>query len=180
MKGFWKRIDKTLVGGLTVVVFLSIELGRGIIGVERQVPIWWIYITILLSYLLHVIVYAVFTRTKTETIYRLPKVISIIPPSKDRNSITFISEKNELFSRGALVSIYHQRSDDELETLLGVGVVENITEKGMLQVIFYKMMPEAQSTIGNLGNTSRDVKAIKIKPTVDERFLKGRKLRWKS
>ena len=64
-------------------------------------------------------------------IYRLPKVIKIV---KAKKSIIFIVEKNELFNQGSYATVCYQEDDEDIETVIGLGYVETINNKGYLQI----------------------------------------------
>ncbi|MBU2851652.1 hypothetical protein [Acidithiobacillus ferrivorans] len=52
--------------------------------------------------------------------------------------VRFFLEPSTVFKRGLLVSIYYKDDSNDMELFIGVGVVEAITEKNIVQVLLRK------------------------------------------
>lgn len=132
---------------------------------------WAVSIIILVCYVTCLIIYAVCTRGNEQVIYRLPQVKAI---HQTDTKVTFIVEKNELFSQSALVTISYQTQENELETVLGIGVVETINSQGNLQVVFVSQPSnEKMELVKSLHNSKADCDAVKIKPTISKDYYQG-------
>ncbi|MCL2844848.1 MAG: hypothetical protein FWE23_05290 [Chitinivibrionia bacterium] len=176
MRKFLTQIDKLLVGSITVGFTFLIGLLWWIFTPSHLVPMWLLSLVIILGYFMCIITYGICKSKERVVLYTLPRVKAIDRAKK----LTFIVEKNELFSQGMMVSICHQQFDSQIEKLLGIGIVETINTSGNMQIVFYDndiSNNEHYELIGNLQNNKKDCCAIKIKPTIHKDLLKG-ELKW--
>ncbi|MBQ4443688.1 MAG: hypothetical protein II896_03370 [Clostridia bacterium] len=167
---FFKRINIALTGGCTIVIGLIINLLCWIFDAKTLVPLWIVFIILLICYLIIIIVYALLKNPKTE-MYRLPAVKTIYFEDADP---VFIVEPNELYGQGALVTIVFQADEDSIETILGVGFIETINDKQYRQIRFYERSKNenAQEKLKFLNQDHR--KCIKIKPYVTKQILQDK------
>ena len=168
---FWKNVDKILLGSITVLVLLAINILCWIFSADYMIPMWLYIITILVMYISCIVVYAVASAKKESVVYRLPTVLSIY---KDQQNLIFIVEKNELFNINSYVTICYQSQDELLETVLGLGVVDSTTSEGYFQITIEKMI--SNEKVEKLVKSLKDTKAfrdtIKIKPGIHRDLLK--------
>ena len=168
---FWKNVDKILLGSITVLVLLAINILCWIFSADYMIPMWLYIITILVMYISCIVVYAVASAKKESVVYRLPTVLSIY---KDQQNLIFIVEKNELFNINSYVTICYQSQDELLETVLGLGVVDSTTSECYFQITIEKMI--SNEKVEKLVKSLKDTKAfrdtIKIKPGIHRDLLK--------
>lgn len=126
-------------------------------------PVWILFVVIIICYLACVIVYAT-SFGKHEIAFVLPKVKAI----RNANKLIFLIEKNQLYSYGSLVTIAYQNENDEIETILGLGYVEDINAEGNMQAVFKKQRnsQEVKEIIQSLKDDKQSKLAIKIKPSI--------------
>lgn len=168
---FWKNVDKILLGSITVLVLLAINILCWIFSADYMIPMWLYIITILVMYISCIVVYAVASAKKESVVYRLPTVLSIY---KDQQNLIFIVEKNELFNINSYVTICYQSQDELLETVLGLGVVDSTTSEGYFQITIEKMISneKVEKLVKSLKDTKAFRDAIKIKPGIHRDLLK--------
>ncbi len=168
---FWKNVDKILLGSITVLVLLAINILCWIFNADYMIPMWLYIITILVMYISCIVVYAVASAKKESVVYRLPTVLSIY---KDQQNLIFIVEKNELFNINSYVTICYQSQDELLETVLGLGVVDSTTSEGYFQITIEKMISneKVEKLVKSLKDTKAFRDAIKIKPGIHRDLLK--------
>ena len=168
---FWKNVDKILLGGITVLVLLAINILCWIFSADYMIPMWLYIITILVMYISCIVVYAVASAKKESVVYRLPTVLSIY---KDQQNLIFIVEKNELFNINSYVTICYQSQDELLETVLGLGVVDSTTSEGYFQITIEKMISneKVEKLVKSLKDTKAFRDAIKVKPGIHRDLLK--------
>lgn len=168
---FWKNVDKILLGSITVLVLLAINILCWIFNADYMIPMWLYIITILVMYISCIVVYAVASAKKESVVYRLPTVLSIY---KDQQNLIFIVEKNELFNINSYVTICYQSQDELLETVLGLGVVDSTTSEGYFQITIEKMISneKIEKLVKSLKDTKAFRDAIKIKPGIHRDLLK--------
>lgn len=171
MKKFWKQADKAILGSVTALVLLVINILCWIFNFNSSVPMWIYLITILLFYLCCIIVYAICSSRKDQVVYRLPAVINIY---KDSKNIVFVIEKNDLFNQDSYVTICYQSEDEILETVLALGCVQSITTEGYLQIKIEKVVKDetAQKILKNIKNTKSYRNSIRIKPGIHKELVK--------
>lgn len=176
MKEFWKNIDKAVLGGITVVVVFLLGFLWWIFSPQDSVPMWLFSLAVIVGYASCIVVYALSAKS-TKVTYVLPKVKTIW---RSESKITFLLEKNELFSQGAYVTIAYQDDDDSIETTLGLGYVETINSQGNMQIVFQKIVNSSQvnEIISNLSNKKQSRDAIKIKPTVSKNHVEEDIISW--
>lgn len=175
MKEFFKHVDKLLVAGVTVIFTLILGFIWYMWPPCTSIPIWILTIVMILCYICCVIIYGILKSSEKKVIYVLPSVQAIYKDD-DAKLLIFVVEPNDLFSIGALTSIYHQGEEDDIELLLGIGFVENINSKKNLQVKFLKTPEDERvlNIIAGLKNSKRDCKAIRIKPGIlKDNYLEG-------
>lgn len=172
MKSFWKHVDKVLLGSITVLVFLAINILCWIFNADYLVPMWVLILVIIGGYLICIAIYGVCITKKDSAVYRLPKVKSI---TKIKEKFVFIVEKNDLFNQGSYATICYQDDDDSLEIVLGLGYVQSVTAAGTLQVVIEKLSESDAVTkvFKKIENTAFYKKSIKIKPSIHKELLKG-------
>lgn len=168
---FWKNVDKILLGSITVLVLLAINILCWIFSADYMIPMWLYIITILVMYISCIVVYAVASAKKESVVYRLPTVLSIY---KDQQNLIFIVEKNELFNINSYVTICYQSQDELLEIVLGLGVVDSTTSEGYFQITIEKMISneKVEKLVKSLKDTKAFRDAIKIKPGIHRDLLK--------
>lgn len=169
MKKFWSRVNKVVLGGITVIVFFLLGFLWWLFDPQDTVPMWAFSLAVIIGYAACVIVYAVASRN-VEVTYVLPKVKSI---RHTGSKIIFLLEKNELLMQSAYVTIAYQDEDDLIEVVLGIGYVETINSQGNMQVVFIKQVgdPQAMSIVSSLSDKKHCKNAIKIKPAVQKTFI---------
>ena len=170
LKDFWKSIDKVLLGSITALVLLVINILCWVFNAETAVPMWLYIITILVMYICCIVVYAMCSAKKESVIYRLPAVLSIY---KDTKSTVFIVEKNDLFIQGSYATICFQDDEDSLETVLGLGYVQSINSSGYFQIVMEKISRagNAEKIYKKIENTASYRKSIKIKPSIHKELF---------
>lgn len=168
MKKFFKHIDKILLSSSFGAVSLLLAFLWWKFDADYLIPIWILFLVVLICYMLFIIFYAVLSLKQETLIYRLPCVKSICLHD---GKIIFLVENNELYGQGAYVTICYQREKDDLETVLALGYVETKNSSGFLQIYVEKLSFEkrANQIMEKLENSDR--KAIKIKPTIYKEFL---------
>ena len=143
--------------------------------------IWWLYNpddsipmkffcgAVIVSYAVCVVVY-VLASEKREVSFVLPRVKNISMLGDKR---IFVVERNELYSYNSYVTIAYQEDDDEIEIILGMGLVETINENGNMQVVFVKITNDknALKILKSLNNNKKSCRAIKIKPSITKQFF---------
>lgn len=165
LKDFFKQIDKAILGSLSVFLFFVLGFIWWIFDADTYIPIWILFVVIILCYLICIIIYAFGTAKEVTTVYRLPIVKNII---RVNEKCIFIVEKNELFSQGAYATICYQNKDSNLEIVLGLGYVQSINSSGCAQIETMRVLndPQVIEIYQKIKNTSFDRKSIKIKPSV--------------
>lgn len=169
MKDFWSRVNKIILGGITVVVTFLLGFLWWLFGPQDTVPMWVFSIAIIVGYCACIVVYA-FASKNVEITYVLPKVKSI---RHNENKIIFLLEKNELFMQGAYVTIAYQDEDDLIEIILGLGYIETVNTQGNMQVVFIHEVddPQVKKIISEMSDKKSYRNAIKIKPTVQRKSI---------
>ncbi|MEY8312752.1 hypothetical protein AALA61_12350 [Oscillospiraceae bacterium 42-9] len=169
MREFWNRVNKIILGGITVIVTLALNFLGWCFGPNASVPMWVVWLILIGSYIICIFVYALASKSSTVT-YVLPRVKSIRHNDK---KIIFLLEKNELFMQGAYITIAYQDEDDLIEIILGLGYVETVNPQGNMQVVFINQVEDQQATdiIKGLSDKKHSRNAIKIKPTIQKTFL---------
>lgn len=165
----FKNVGKKLISGITVFISLVLGLLWWILDARTLVPLWVVFVVVLLSYLVVIIIYSLLKSFNVE-IYRLPEVKNICFVEGSKEPI-FIVEPNELYGQGALVTITFQEDTDSFETILGTGVVETINSQQCRQIKFYECVKTSNATkiIKNITPNKR--KFIKIKPYVTKQMI---------
>ena len=176
MKEFWYKINKVILGGVTVIVFFFLGFLWWLFSPLDTVPMWLFSLSIIICYTVCVAVYAIASRN-IEIIYVLPKVKSI---RHTESKIIFLLEKNELFTQGSYVTIAYQDENDQIELILGIGYVETINSQGNMQIVFYRQSEEQEAIkiISKLSDAKFYKNAIKIKPTIQKNFFEEAPCVW--
>lgn len=103
----------------------------------------------------------------------LPKLI-VVQQHKIGNempSFLCLLEPSELFSHGIMVSFYHD--DGNFETLIGLGIVEQIREDKRIQVKIIAPTTGYEELMERLKRSESEVmKRIIVKPNVPESYLR--------
>lgn len=169
MKDFWSRLNNVVLGGITVVVVFLLGFLWWLFGPQDTVPMWLFSISIIIGYSACVVVYALASKN-VEITYVLPKVKSI---RHNENKTIFLLEKNELFTQGSYVTITYQDEDDLIEIILGLGYVETINTQGNMQIVFRRVVddPQVKKIISEMSDKKHHRNAIKIRPTVQQKFV---------
>lgn len=172
VKDFLSKVDKVILGGVTVVIVFFLGFLWWVFTPQDSVPMWALSVVIILWYASCIIVYAVSSKN-IEIMYVLPKIKSI---SVIQDRIIFLLEKNDLFVQGAYVTIAYEDESDSIEIILGIGYVETINSQGNIQVTLAKKVDNSQvqdilSQLSTQPNKKYFRDAIKIKPTVQRRLL---------
>lgn len=169
MKTFWKNVNKSILSGITTIVIFVMGFIWWIYRPEDTVPMKVFCLTIMVSYTVCVLVYAIALGEK-EVAFLLPRVKNI---SKFDDKLIFVVEKNELYTYNSYVTITYQENDDEIEVILGAGLVETINENGNMQVVFVKITNDknALKILKSLNNNKKSCRAIKIKPSITKQFF---------
>lgn len=169
MRSFLEKIDKVILGGITVVIIFLLGFLWWIFSPQDTVPMWLFSLVIIIGYASCIVVYALSAKN-TKVTYVLPKVKTIW---RSESKIIFLLEKNELFSQGAYVTIAYQDDDDSIETTLGLGYVETINSQGNMQIVFQRIVDSSQvnEIILSLSDKKQSRNAIKIKPTVSKNYV---------
>ena len=172
MKSFWNHVDKLLLGSVTVVVILAINILCWIFSADCLIPMWVLILVIIGAYLICIAIYGACTTKKDSSVYRLPQVKRI---TKIKDKFVFIVEKNDLFNQGSYATVCYQDDDDNLEIVLGLGYVQSVTAAGTLQIVIEKSSESEAVTkiFKKIDNTAFYKKSIKIKPSIHKELLKG-------
>ena len=170
LKDFFKNLNGVLVGGLTVVVILVLSFLWWVFDFDYMVPLWIVCIIVIVAYIICIIIYGIFSLKKEVKIYRLPKVIKIV---KAKKSIIFIVEKNELFNQGSYATVCYQEDDEDIETVIGLGYVETINNKGYLQIKIEKKVnkKEVDDIFKKIEDKKHIKQTIKIKPSIHKNLF---------
>lgn len=174
----WKRIkeniDKTLLGSLTLLVFFILQFMWFLSKPTDLVPLWVLYLLIIVFYICCVFLYAICKSKTVEVQYRLPRVLTV---SGSAEQAILVLEKNELFSHHTIVTIYHQDGPDDLEVPIAIGVVQTINQQGHPQIqmtdplkpdIIKDLFPAKRTLL-----TPGKWKTVYVKPTVVQDYLEG-------
>lgn len=170
MKEVFRQIDKVLLGSVSMFMFFILGFIWWIFDYNTVVPMWILSAVIIVCFLICIIIYAVFSTRKVNTVYRLPEIRGI---HKENYKIIFVVEYNELFNQGSYATICYQAEEEGLEIVLGLGYVQTINSQGLLQIVMEKLLDD-QSVIdiyGKIENTSFYKKAIKIKPSIHKNLF---------
>ncbi len=100
----------------------------------------------------------------------LPRVLTAqIFPEGD--SLLCLLEPSSLFSHDTLVSLYYL-GESEFERLIGFGVVLNIQENGMIQIMVTSEIKSCPDIFDKLRNNDSDaLKKLRVKPSVTKAYL---------
>lgn len=165
MKKILKEVDKIILGSITSVMIFIIGFLWWMFEPNYKIPIWILFVIIVIYYIICIIIYAIFSSKKDTLVYRLPKVKNIVEQGE---KIIFIVEKNELFSQGSYATICYQDDDDSLENILGLGYVQAINSAGFLQIEMISNLKDK-----NIKNTTVFRNSIKIKPSIYKELIEG-------
>lgn len=170
MSEFWNKVNKAILGGITVVVTLILNYLGWCFGPKASVPMWVVWLILISCYAICVLVYA-FASKDIKTVYILPRVKAI---RNNDGKIVFLLEKNDLFMQGSFVTIAYQDEDDEIEVILGLGYVETINSQGNMQIVFQSTVSnnQADDIVNKLSNDKHYRNAIKIKPSVSKNSIR--------
>ena len=176
MKEFWNKVNKILLGSITVVVIFVLGFIWWLFEPQQNVPMWCLSMVIIICYVVCVVIYA-YTTKDVKITYVLPEVKTL---RRTDEKIIFLLEKNELFTQGADATICFQDEDDEIEITLGLGYVETINTQGNMQVVFIKeeQNPTAKEIISTLIDNKHCRKSIKIKPSVLRKSVEEDLMTW--
>ena len=170
---FFANIDKGLTLGITVIFTLIISNLYRILtafGFAETVPKHFLTIAVILMWVVFLVTYSICANKKKS---ELPKVRCIaLSKTKD---VRFIVNKNDLFSFESLVSIYYYDINSEIEILLGVGYVENITIKGFFQIVMLKWIDsdEANEICERINRNENIANSMIMKPSIPKIILGG-------
>lgn len=112
-------------------------------------------------------------RLYAKAIHKPPRILQYYqPPRKYHNAIGLVLEASGLYGFHSPVSIYYK--DEAYESLIGIGVVDNISDDGLIQVVAWSQ----EDTYDDIWNRvcQNDIlclKKISIKPFVPIEFLEG-------
>lgn len=164
-KQILKNIDKALLFGITVLLGIILGFLYWILDSEKQIEVWVVILVSIGWYIVCLIVYAVVSIKTSETVFRLPLVKKIC---YNDDKITFVVEKNELYSQGMYVTICYQADTDELEIPLGLGYVDTINDAGYMQISFQHVEEgeKIKKLLQTIKRSTAEKNSIKIKPTV--------------
>ncbi len=89
----------------------------------------------------------------------------------EADSLLCLLEPSALFSHDTLVSLYYL-GESEFERLIGFGVVFNIQENGMIQIMVTREIESCRDIFDKLRNNDRDaLKKLRVKPSVTKAYL---------
>lgn len=162
-------MNKGLALGITTVFILVISNISALF--PEAVPRYYLNISIIIMGLSLLVMYS-FYSGRLEA--KLPNVRRIVRDNKT-GKIIFVLNKSDLFSYESIVSIFYYDHNNEIEIFLGVGYVETITQKKMLQIVMLKwMIDEMVNDVRQriLGGQSIE-RSIMIKPSVPRMWLGG-------
>ena len=170
MKNFFRQINNAVVGGLSVLIFFVLGFIWWIFDADTLVPLWVLSVVVIICYLICIIVFGICSMQKETSVYRLPKIKSII---KLRQKYVFVVEKNDLFNQGAYATVCFQEDENSLEVVLGLGYVESITTEGCLQVVIERVSSSsiASNIYKKIENKNYYRNAIKIKPSTNKELI---------
>lgn len=171
MKKFFQNANKILMTGITAVVVFLLQFMWFLSDADYKVPMWILMLSFIGIWATWVITYAICSGSRTIA-YELPQIRTAhISPSR----ITFIVEQNNLYNLDSLVSIYHS-DDNDIETFLGIGYVENKMEaKGFHQIAFTQPIDndDVKKILKSIKDDSATKRRIKIKPSIPVSYLGG-------
>lgn len=179
MKDRLTLVDKVITGGLTTSFILMLSFIWWVLpNPLTPVPLWIVSLILIGCYGICLLIFVTSIKRKIETIYTLPKVKGIVTEEK----IVFLVEENELYTYNSFVTICYQKPEDELEKVLGIGFVENINNKKLRQVVFYRISQDEEITklMGEIKNKKVSLRDIKIKPTITKTVFEGGIESWKT
>lgn len=178
---FLEKFDKCLLEGLTVIVLAILGFVYWWRKPYETVPLWAFIVVSFLAYIICLIVYAVYSvliereREEKETILKFPRVkyLQIRTDTRYGRKIIFLMEKHEFFAQGHYVTIAHCDDKNGIETMLGIGYIENITEQGDRQIILVRSFNDdhAMNIIAGLSNTRKCISAIRIMPSIPHSYI---------
>lgn len=155
MKAILENIDKTLVGGITVLFLAIISIIMYIFDKDYMVPIWMICIIIMISYLVCIIIYAILKNNKQ--IQGLNEGFKIDGFLEQNLNYILLLKESKILKINNIVSIYVVNKN-KIEEFVGLGLVTNIQEDKRIQV---KLMLE--TTNYDIDKIKKMYKDIKIK-----------------
>lgn len=155
MKAILENIDKTLVGGITVLFLAIISIIMYIFDNDYMVPIWMICIIIMVSYLVCIIIYAILKNNKQ--IQNLNGDFKIDGFLEQNLNYILLLKESKILKINNIVSIYVVNKG-KIEEFVGLGLVTNIQEDKRIQV---KLMLE--TTNYDIDKIKKMYKDIKIK-----------------
>jgi hypothetical protein len=126
-KKIWQRIDKILLGSITVLFLIGFNLIDSTIGTDVTVGIWIVKVILMISFLIIIVLYAIFSISKEEL---LDKDIKVFKIDIDKGIKIIYIKPNDKVNLNDIVTVYV--SDGETEKLVGIGYVINIQQKNKL------------------------------------------------
>lgn len=169
MKKIFEKVDKIIIGSVTIVISLILNFIWWIYSYDKLVPIWVVCLVIIVCYIVCVMFYSYFSTKSYETVYHLPKVKKII---KQERKIIFIVEENNLFREGSYATICYQNDENELENVIGLGYVQTINNKNNMQIEIIKTIgDEAKIILNEIKDIKNDKESIIIKPSIHKDLI---------
>ncbi len=142
LKKVWQQIDKIILGSVTALFLLGFNLIDSTIGQDVFVKIWVVKLILIISFLIIIIIYSIFSVSKKELISRDIKVFKI---DIDRIiKIIYVKPNNQL-NLNDIVTIYVD--DFGIEKLVGIGFVLNIQKNNSIIQIEMITQPDDKNIL---------------------------------
>lgn len=156
---FFKTLNNIIIGAVTVLFAMFIGFIEYICPKDYLVPMWVIYLIIIICYLLCIILYSIFSNQKNRDKNILPKVISITSNGK------IILTSSSIYKTNMLVTIKYE--DDTYFGPIAIGQVDCIQDDGKIVLSIIKKFEDGLRTKKiKLVNNSTTINKLKIEPYI--------------
>ncbi len=131
-------------------------------------PIRYIFLMIIFFVFVVLLLFRVAWIIYKESGIALPAVKQATQYGPNQSGILVLGPSN-LFGHNSIVAIYY--TEDQFERLIGMGIVSNIQENGLIQVVVERHLPECDDLWrGILSNKSDRIKNLIVKPHAPAEF----------
>nr|WP_321298320.1 hypothetical protein [uncultured Sphaerochaeta sp.] len=130
-KKFFKNIDKVLTSSIALILTAALGFIYWIVSPDELIPFYFLVIEIIVFFIICVAFYAFLNGRKEEIVYRLPRIINFL----EEKSL-FIVEDSDLLSQDLLTTISYYDEKRDVETYIGIGIVQIQNRNRFFQVEF--------------------------------------------
>jgi hypothetical protein len=132
------------------------------ISPDKSWPVRYIFLMIIFFIFVTLLLFRVAWVIYKESGIALPSVKQATQYGANQSGILILGS-SKLFGHNSIVAIYY--TEDQFERLIGMGIVSNIQENGLIQVVVERHLPECDELWkAILSNKADKIKNLIVKP----------------